>query len=112
MEWALKIGAKLLIARLPVPYTLWKSLDAFRHGRMDSADYPIKIFKLHMEGAYPKGLPPQSVILELGLGDSIASAIIGCAYDLKRTYLVGVDSFAIKNVSFYRSVAADLVKRG
>lgn len=39
MKWALKSCAKRLIARLPVPYGLWKSLGVFRHGHMDSADY-------------------------------------------------------------------------
>ena len=79
MKWALKIAAKLLVARLPVPYAFWKSVGVFRHGRMDAADYPLKIFKLHLQRAYPQGLPPRSAILELGPGDSIASAVIACA---------------------------------
>ena len=112
MKWALKIAAKLVMARLPVSYTFWKSIGVFRHGRMDFADYPIKIFKLHVERAYPQGLPPQSVILELGPGDSIASAMIGCAYGVKRVYLVDVGSFASTDVAFYRSLAADMAKRG
>jgi SAM-dependent methyltransferase len=112
MKWALKIGAKLLLARLPVSYGFWKSIGVFQHGRMDSADYPVKIFRLHVERAYPQGLPPQSVILELGPGDSIASAIIGCAYGVKRAYLVDVGNFANKDVSFYRLLAADMKKRG
>lgn len=112
MKWAFKIAAKLLLARLPVPYTFWKSLGVFRHGRMDSAEYPMKIFMLHVGRAYPRGLPPQSVILELGPGDSIASAIIGCAYGVKRAYLVDVGNFASKDVSFYRSLADDMRERG
>jgi SAM-dependent methyltransferase len=112
MKWALKIAAKLLLARLPIPYAFWKSLGVFRHGRMDSADYPVKIFRLHVERAYPQGLPPRSVILELGPGDSIASAIIGYAYGASRTYLVDVGDFASKNIEFYRSLAADMKKKG
>ena len=112
MKWALKISAKLLMARLPVSYGFWKSIGVFQHGRMDSADYPVKIFRLHVERAYPQGLPPQSVILELGPGDSVASAIIGCAHGVKRTYLVDVGSFACKDVAFYRSLAVDMVKKG
>jgi SAM-dependent methyltransferase len=112
VKWAFKIAAKLLLARLPVPYAFWKSFGLFRHGRMDSADYPLKIFRLHVERAHPQGLPPGSVILELGPGDSIASAIIGYAYGARRTHLVDVGDFASKNVEFYRSLAADMKKKG
>ncbi len=112
MKWALKIGTKLLIARLPVPYAFWKSVGVFRHGQMESVDYPVKIFNLHLQRAYPKGLPPRSVILELGPGDSIASALVACAHGVKHTYLVDVGSFASKNVAFYRSLASEMRKRG
>ena len=68
---------------------------------MGAADYPLKILNPHLQRAYPQGLPPRSAILELGPGDSIASAVIACAYGVKHTYLVDVGSFASKNVVFY-----------
>lgn len=111
MKWALKIAAKLMLARLPVPYAWWRSIGLFRHGRMDSAYYPIKLFKLHVDRAYPQGLPPHSIVLELGPGDSVASAIIGYAYGAKRTYLVDVEDFASKEVAFYQALAADVQRR-
>jgi SAM-dependent methyltransferase len=79
---------------------------------MDSADYPLKIFNLHLQRAYPQGLPPRSVILELGPGDSIASAMVGCAYDVKCTYLVDVGSFASKKVAFYQALVSNMRRRG
>jgi SAM-dependent methyltransferase len=112
MKWALKIVAKLILARLPVPYALWKSVGAFRHGRMDSVEYPIKIFNLHLQRAYPQGLPSGAVVLELGPGDSIASAVIGCAYGVRRTYLVDSGNFASKKVAFYKKLASNMRKRG
>lgn len=112
MKWVLKIAAKVLLARLPVPYAYWKSVGVFRHGRMDSADYPLKIFRLHVQRAYPLGLPRQSVILELGPGDSIASAIIAFAHGAARTYLIDVGAFASEDVDLYQSIAADLKRRG
>lgn len=112
MKWAFKIIAKLLIAKLPVPYAFWKSIGVFRHGRMDSADYPIKIFNLHMNRAFPLGLPRGSVILELGPGDSIASALLGFASGAQLTYLVDVGSFARKDVAFYRALAAEMARKG
>lgn len=112
MKWALKITAKLLLARLPVPYTYWKAIGVFRHGGMDSSDYPLKIFRLHMDRAYPHGLPTGASILELGPGDSIASAIIGAAFGTRHAHLVDVGDFANKDASFYRSLVAGLVEHG
>lgn len=112
MKWALKIAAKLILARLPVPYAYWKSIGIFRHGRMDSVDYPLKIFRLHADRAFPTGLMSAATLLELGPGDSIASAIIGAAYGAKRIYLIDVGDFAKKDVAFYKSLAAALTTRG
>ena len=112
MKWALKILAKLLLARLPVPYAYWKSVGVFRHGRMDSVDYPLRIFSLHTDRAYPHGLPREATILELGPGDSIASAVIGAAYGAKHIYLVDVGDFANKDASFYKALAVELARKG
>jgi SAM-dependent methyltransferase len=112
MKWALKICAKLLMARLPVSYRLWKSVGVFRHGCMDGADYSFKVFNLHAERAYPKGFPQEAVVLELGPGDSIASAIIACARGVSRTYMVDVGSFVSRDVAFYQALVASLKQRG
>lgn len=108
MIWALKICAKIMMARLPVPYRLWKSMGVFRHGRMDGAEYSARIFKLHAERAYPNGFPHDAVVLELGPGDSIASAVIARAHGVARSYLVDVESYASKDVGFYQALAASL----
>jgi SAM-dependent methyltransferase len=112
MKWALKIIAKMLFSRLPLPYELWKSIGIFRHGRMDSTEYPIKVFSLHMKRAFPQGLPSGSVILELGSGDSIASALLGFASAAQLTYLVDVGSFARKDIAFYHTLAGEMAKKG
>jgi SAM-dependent methyltransferase len=112
MKWALKIVAKLLIARLPIPHAYWKSIGVFRHGPMDSVEYPLKIFNLHLQRAYPRGLRPRSVILELGPGDSIASAIVSCAYGVACTYLVDVESFASTNLAFYQLLTSHMKRQG
>lgn len=112
MKWVFKIIAKLIISRLALPYSFWRSLSLFRHGSMDSIDYPIKIFDLHIKRAFPDGLPSGTVILELGPGDSLASALIGYARGASKAYLVDVDYFARKDVAFYQTLAVDLNNRG
>jgi SAM-dependent methyltransferase len=79
---------------------------------MDHLDYSLKLFKLHAERAYPNGFPPEAVILELGPGDSIASAVIANACSVSRSYMVDVGDFAIKDITFYQSLAASLKQRG
>jgi len=112
MIWALKICAKIVLARLPVSYRLWKAVGIFRHGRMDVAGYSARIFKLHADRAYPNGLPRGAVILELGPGDSIASAVIAKAHGVARSYLVDVGSFAIDDVRIYQALAVSLKQLG
>lgn len=112
LNWVIKLGVKLIISRLPVPYVFWKAIGAFRHGRMDSIEYPLKIFNLHTTRAYPERFPSKLTLLELGPGDSVASAIIASAYDASHIYLVDVGDFASKNVNFYKNIALDLRNRG
>ena len=46
--WLPKIIFKVLLSRLPVKYSIWKRLNIFRHGQMESFDYSKRIF----EGLY------------------------------------------------------------
>ena len=112
MKWIIKIIAKILFSRLPIPYRFWKTIGMFRHGRMDSSEYPVKIFNLHVNHAYPNGLPNNSVILELGPGDSIASALLGYAKNVKLTYLIDVGDFARKDIKFYQKLANEIKQKG
>tara|TARA_B100000242_G_C43052122_1_gene491656 strand:- start:1919 stop:2764 length:846 start_codon:yes stop_codon:yes gene_type:complete len=112
MKWFLKILLKLFISRLPIAYSFWKITGIFKHGKMDSYEYAIKIFELHFNRAFPKNIPSDLRILELGPGDSIASAIIGFAYGAKCTYLVDVNNYATKNLNFYKNLILFLKARG
>ncbi len=112
MKWFLKIALKIIISRLPIPYSFWKITGIFKHGGMDSCEYAIKIFELHFYRAFPKNIPSNLKILELGPGDSIASAIIGFAYGVKSTYLVDVDDYVTKDLNFYKNLILLLKSRG
>ncbi len=112
MNWILKIIVKLVISRLPLPYRFWRSIGIFRHGQADLLGYSTRIYNLHVERAFPDGLPPDSVILELGPGDSILSAILGYASGAKQTYLVDAGEFSRKDVAFYISIANEMSGKG
>jgi len=112
MNWRIKIIVKILLSKLPIPYSAWKLLGLFKHGDMDSCEYAIKIFNLHFKRAYSENVPKNLKILELGPGDSIASAIIGYANGVKQTYLIDIDNYATKDLNFYKKLAKNLKSKG
>jgi SAM-dependent methyltransferase len=109
IPWWAKIPAKLVLARLPVRYGLWKRLGIFRHGRMDTLDYAMRVFRSHFEaGKLDRGF----TCLELGPGDSLVSALVAFAHGARRIYLVDAGTFASQDVSFYHDMVAKLETHG
>ena len=68
---------------MPLIYQFWQRLGIFRHGRMDNAEYVLKTFFLHFKNCYPNKNVYGKTFLELGPGDSIASAIIARSLNCK-----------------------------
>lgn len=112
MLWALKIAGKLVLSRLPVPYGLWSRVGIFRHGAMAQAEYSLNVFKSHAANAFPKGLPQDFTMLELGPGDSLASAVIGAAHGASRIWLVDAGAYAHAPLSLYKGLASRLAAQG
>lgn len=110
--WAIKIAAKIVLSRLPIPYRFWSWIGVFRHGQMDISRYAATVFADHVKSVYPGGLPAGATVLELGVGDSLAVALIARAYGASKTYLVDVAPFARTDVKFYKKMAASLRKLG
>ena len=112
MTWALKILAKLIMARLPVDYKTWRQIGIFRHGQMDACCYSSRVFQLHFNRAFPENIPKGAVFLEMGPGDSIASAVLAAGLGGSRTYLVDVGDFASRDVAVYKSLADEIRAQG
>lgn len=110
--WPLKIAAKIILSRLPLDYSVWKSLGLFEFGQMDKAAYALKIFDIHANAAFPNGPPKNSVILELGCGDSLASALIAPSHGVARTMLVDVGLYARTDIFYYKKLAEELRQSG
>ena len=49
MPWRLKLGAKIVLSRLPLGYGLWQRLQLFRHGQMTDLDYAERVFAGHVD---------------------------------------------------------------
>lgn len=109
-KWAAKMGIKLVLGHIPYKHQIMRKLGIFKHGEMDDAEYCLKVFNIHKEKAYPDGLPKNFTALELGPGDSLASALLTKAYGASRSYHVDVGAFASQNIEDYKKIARDLKK--
>jgi len=111
LPWWARIGAKCLLSRVPVNYSFWQHLKLFRHGAMDRAGYACDVFEQHFaRSGLSRG--QAFVGLELGPGDSLASAVIAPAFGATHTWLVDVGPFAAPEPGVYAGVADELSRRG
>ena len=92
--WWLKLFLKLVFARIPANYKLWKNIDLFSHGSMNKPEYAFKIFKKHYDRSNFSKKSQGFVFLELGPGDSLFSAYIANLYGCSKSYLVDTGKFA------------------
>ena len=108
MPWRLKLGAKIVLSRLPLRYGLWQRLQLFRHGQMTDIRYAERVFAGHA------ALIPQAtngdapVLLELGPGDSLVSMLLGYRCSAAHTWLVDAGTYAVNDPAFYSEAAAVL----
>ena len=95
IPWWFKMGAKLGLSRLPVPYGLWKRIGMFRHGEMMLPENAIRAFESHFADAVDRiKLPKDFSVLELGPGDSVLSGFVAIARGAGRAWLVDAGPFA------------------
>jgi SAM-dependent methyltransferase len=112
LPWWLKILVKIILSRVPINYSFWRRLGIFRHGYMMQPNYGFDVFNNHIhKSGLNKGDLHEKVILELGPGDSIATAIIASCYGAK-AILVDVGKFATNDMARYKNIVKFLKKSG
>lgn len=104
LPWWMRLGAKLVLSRLPAGYSTWQRLNLFRHGAMQKSDYAVGVFRKHFALSGLRAGEP-FVAMEIGPGDSLSSAVIAAAYGATHTYLVDAGEFASSDIAVYREVA-------
>ncbi|MBK8163352.1 MAG: class I SAM-dependent methyltransferase [Gammaproteobacteria bacterium] len=110
IPWWAKLCAKMALSRLPFGYSVWQKLGLFRHGNMDAGEYAIRIFQSHMEKSCFQQRLAGKTILELGPGDSLATAIIAAGYGA-RSILIDSGRFIRKDINSYVELVGALAKR-
>jgi hypothetical protein len=77
---------------------------------MQNARYVMGVFEKHR--GFVGILPSKPVLLEIGPGDSIGSALLASAIGAARTYLVDAGQFASSDVRLYQGMARSLADAG
>jgi SAM-dependent methyltransferase len=111
IPWWAKLSAKVLLSRTPFGYRLWQSLSLFVHGKMDDPEYAFRVVRSHLERVGWNDLSGRR-ILELGPGDSLASAVIGRALGADEVILLDAGNFATRELQPYLALATHLRERG
>lgn len=100
LPWWIKLYAKLMLARLPVPYRLWRRLKLFRHGEMNNPERAILTFETYYRRAREHvEFAPGFTVLELGPGDSILSGLVARSMGASKVWLVDAGDFADTDVT-------------
>ena len=120
LPWWLKISLKLILSKVPVPYSLWAKLCAFRHGDMNQPQRAMDSLLIHAATAgildehavVPRFSRAGINVLELGPGDSVFTAAIAKSMGADRAWLVDAGAFAVTDINAYQSLFAFLRQHG
>ena len=109
VPWWAKIAIKSAAARVPVPRRWWRRLGLFAPGEMRDPSYAIRVFDAHhaLAGAPPPGF----TWLEIGPGDSVASAVIAWTRGAAEGWLADARPLATMDIGVYRSLVAALAEK-
>jgi hypothetical protein len=106
IPWWAKIGAKVVLSRALPGYRLRKKLGLFLHGNLDRNIERHATFVNNVLAQHARyDARPASALVELGPGNSLATALFAAAHGLSRTWLVDVGDFASDDMALYRKAA-------
>ena len=111
VPWWAKMGTKLILRSLPVGYGFWRSLALFRHGGMERPEWAYLTFQRHYDGVDFGRKGHGFILLELGPGDSLVTALIAHAHGAAGAILIDVAPFANRDPAIYHQMAAYLAER-
>ena len=114
IPWFLKMSGKMVLARIPLPHKVWNRLGIFKHGQMQDFGYAHDVFLQHLNWAGLEDIQGNGdkVLLELGPGESLFSAVLATAYGFQSSILLDVGNYALPDAAAYREFAHWLQTQG
>lgn len=112
VPWWARVVAKVITARIPVSYEFWSKIGLYRHGSMDNPEYAISVFESHVRRAgMDLNCLGGKTIVEIGPGDSCATAFIAHAYGAA-SILIDAGAYAVADPVRYAPLCDALRARG
>jgi SAM-dependent methyltransferase len=113
VPWWAKIILKMVLARLPVPHAWWRRIGVFRHGCLaEDVERRGADVQGHVARYRTLCAAPLLRVVEIGPGDSIASALWTRAQGAEQTWLIDVGRFAVDDPAHYRAVIQCIARHG
>ncbi|MGH6937000.1 MAG: class I SAM-dependent methyltransferase [Methylocella sp.] len=112
IPWWAKIGAKIVLSRLPLRHRFWQRMRLFQLGPMASPHYALGVFRKHFDRVDFSSKEGGFVVLELGPGDSLSTALIARAFGAKACYMVDISPYARTDIAPYLALARYLRECG
>jgi SAM-dependent methyltransferase len=104
LPWWSKMAGKIVLSRLPAGYRAWERVGLFVHGAMDRPEYAWRVVSEHLARAGWDDLSGRTVV-ELGPGDSLATAVIARTLGARMVWLVDAGAFARSDLAPYVRLA-------
>jgi len=111
VPWWAKISAKVALSRVRIDQSWWQKHGLFVHGAMHEPNYAFRVVRSHLDRVGWTTLEGK-VVLELGPGDSLATAVIASALGAQRTYVSDMGAFAHADVKSYLALQTFLEETG
>jgi SAM-dependent methyltransferase len=101
-----------VISRVPGAQDFGRRLGVFELGEMEDPGYAYRVFRRHFDRTDLTRRPDGFVVLEIGPGDTLLTAVIAPAFGARSTILVDARPFARKPLAPYRAMAEFLRREG
>lgn len=111
VPWWAKLTAKIVLSRLGIDPSWWQQHGLFVHGAMHDPAYAYRVVNSHVARAGLTTLEGR-VVVELGPGDSLSTAVIAAALGASRTYLSDTGAYATADVASYHALQRFLEAAG
>jgi len=108
IPWQVKIAVKIICSALGITQLVQK-IHIFEHGSGEIPEKSLRFFNLHFNPA-KNYLDKGFIILELGPGYSVNTAVIAKVYGAKFTYLVDIGNFAKEGFENFKKIL-DFLKK-
>jgi SAM-dependent methyltransferase len=112
IPWWAKIGVKIVLSRLPLRREFWQRMRLFQQGSMASPHYALKVFRKHFDRVNFSNKEGGFVVLELGPGDALSTAMIARAFGAKACYMVDIFPYARTDIAPYLALERYLREQG